>query len=176
MKMAWWVVIAALCAPAGALAQGRGAASASAVGDEAPAVTPYELQRMFDAYALLQAQDFLKISDEQYAKFLPRFKVLQDVRRQTLQQRTRVLNETRKLLNDNGSDEQVKAALKQLADIDERASVDVRKAAEAVDQVLDLRQQAKFRVFEEQMERRKLELVTRARQANRANAPNRQPQ
>jgi hypothetical protein len=30
--------------------------------------------------------------------------------------------------------------------------------------VLDVRQQAKFRVFEENMERRKLELVTRARQ------------
>ena len=32
-----------------------------------------------------------------------------------------------------------------------------------------MRQQALFRVFEEQMERRKLELVTRARQANRQN-------
>jgi hypothetical protein len=31
-----------------------------------------------------------------------------------------------------------------------------------------VRQQAKFRVFEENMERRKLELVTRARQAKRA--------
>ena len=38
---------------------------------------------------------------------------------------------------------------------------------EAVDQVLDLRQQARFRVFEEQMERRKVELLLRARQANR---------
>jgi hypothetical protein len=43
----------------------------------------------------------------------------------------------------------------------------VKKAYDAIDQVLDVRQQAKFRVFEELMERRKLELVTRARQANR---------
>ena len=43
----------------------------------------------------------------------------------------------------------------------------MRKAYEAIDQVLDLRQQAQFRVFEELMERRKLELVMRARQANR---------
>jgi hypothetical protein len=34
--------------------------------------------------------------------------------------------------------------------------------------VLDIRQQDKFRVFEEVMERRKLELIARARQANRA--------
>ncbi len=37
----------------------------------------------------------------------------------------------------------------------------------AVDDVLTVRQQAQFRVFEEQMERRKLELLMRARQANR---------
>ena len=41
------------------------------------------------------------------------------------------------------------------------------KAYDGIDQVLDVGQQAKFRVFEELMERRKLELVTRARQANR---------
>ena len=43
----------------------------------------------------------------------------------------------------------------------------MKKAYEGIDQVLDVRQQAKFRVFEELMERRKLELVTRARQAKR---------
>ena len=44
---------------------------------------------------------------------------------------------------------------------------ETRKAYDDVDQMLDVRQQAKFRIFEELMERRKLELVTRARQANR---------
>jgi hypothetical protein len=54
-----------------------------------------------------------------------------------------------------------------LQDADVRTAADVRKAYDAIDQVLDVRQQARFRVFEELMERRKLELVTRARQANR---------
>ena len=150
-------------------------------GDE-PAVTPFELQRLFDSYALLQAQEQLKISDEQYTKFLPRFKALQDARRQALQQRTRVLNDVRRLLADVPSDDGlIKDRLKQLQDIEGRGDAEARKAYEAIDQVLDVRQQAKFRLFEEQMERRKLELVTRARQANRANArplqrqPNRLP-
>lgn len=138
-----------------------------------PTVNPFELQRLFDSWALLQAQDFLKITDEQFTKFLPRFKALQDARRQGLQQRTRVLNQLRKALNDGDADEQIKASMKLLQEIDDRAAAETHKAYEAVDQVLDLRQQAKFRVFEEQMERRKLELVTRARQANRANNPNR---
>ena len=138
-----------------------------------PAVAPAELQRLFDGYALVQAQQFLSLGDDQYQKFLPRFMALQKARQQALQQRTRTLNELRRLVNDNGSDDQIKATLKQLQDIDDRGDAETKKALEGVDQTLDLRQQARFRVFEEQMERRKLELVTRARQANRGNNPNR---
>jgi hypothetical protein len=57
--------------------------------------------------------------------------------------------------------------MKALQDLDARTQADIRKAYDAVDQVLSTEQQAKFRVFEENMERRKLELVARARQANR---------
>ena len=130
-------------------------------------VSPAEIQRLFDSFALVQAQQFLNIRDDQYQKFLPRFMALQATRRQTLQQHTRVVNELRRLGNEGGTDDQIKAALKQLQEIDERGDADAKKAMEGVDQTLELRQQARFRVFEEQMERRKLELVTRARQANR---------
>jgi Spy/CpxP family protein refolding chaperone len=150
-------------------ARAGGQARGGAAPDE-PTVTPFELQRLFDSYALLQAQDQLKIGDEQYTRFLPRFKALQDARRQALQQRTRVLTDVRRLLAEAQLDEgQIKDRLKQLQDIEGRGEAETRKAYEAIDQVLDVRQQAQFRVFEEQMERRKLELVTRARQANRAN-------
>jgi len=135
---------------------------------ETPAVSLPELQRMFDAYALVQAQDQLKIGDDQFSRFLPRFKALQDVRRRALQERTRLILELRRLLMETSSDEnQLRDRLKALEDIDARAQAEVRKAYDAIDQVLDVQQQAKFRIFEEQMERRKLELVTRARQANR---------
>jgi Spy/CpxP family protein refolding chaperone len=139
---------------------GRGGADA--------AVSPGELQKMFDAYALMQAQEQLKIDDEHYAQFLTRFKALQDVRRKALQDRTRTIGELRRLGNDPQSDEgQIKDRLKALQDIDAQSLVDIRKAYDAVDQVLNVHQQAKFRAFEEMMERRKLELVSRARQANR---------
>jgi Spy/CpxP family protein refolding chaperone len=136
---------------------------------EEPGVTPQEIQRMFDSYALMQAQEQLKITDDQFPKFLPRFKALQDARRQGLMQRTRVLNAMRQMLNapQPPDEAQLRDRLKMLDEIDTRTEGDVKKALEAVDQILDVRQQAKFRVFEENMERRKLELVTRARQANR---------
>jgi len=78
------------------------------------------------------------------------------------------VQELRRLANDPQADEaQISDRLKALDDLDARTRADTVKAFEAVNQVLDVRQQAKFRVFEETMERRKLELVTRARQANR---------
>jgi len=58
-----------------------------------------------------------------------------------------------------------------LDEINERSAADTKKAYEAIDQLLSVPQQAKFRIFEELMERRKLELVNRARQANRARKP-----
>jgi hypothetical protein len=41
----------------------------------------------------------------------------------------------------------------------------MRRAYESLDEVLDVRQQARFRIFEEMIERRKMDLLMRARQA-----------
>jgi len=133
-----------------------------------PAVTPNEIQRMFDAYALVQAQDQLHLNDDQYARFLVRFKSLQEVRRRSLQEHTRLVGELRRLLMQGQPDEaQLKERMQALQEVDSRAVADVKKAYDGLDQVLDVKQQAHLRVFEEQMERRKIELITRARQANR---------
>jgi hypothetical protein len=138
------------------------------VEDAGGGVLPGEVQRMFDAYALMQAQEQLKISDEQFARFLTGYKALQEVRRKSLTERARLVMELRRLLNQAQADEaQLGDRLKALGGLDERSAADARKACDAIDEILDIRQQARFRVFEENMERRKLELVTRARQANR---------
>jgi Spy/CpxP family protein refolding chaperone len=135
---------------------------------DVPVGSPAEIQRMFDSYALIQAQDQLKISDDKFPQFLARFKALQDTRRRNMVERLRNIQELRRLSNDPQADDtQMRDRLKALADLDARTRVELEKAYESINQVLDIRQQAKFRVFEENMERRKLELVTRARQANR---------
>ena len=165
-----FVVLVAAAVPSVARAQNPGGPGGPLPGaqDAAGNVTPGEIQRMFDAYALLQAQEQLKIGDEQYTQFLSRFKALQDIRRRALNERTRIVVELRRMLMDAQPDETIiKDRLKTLDDIEARSAVDVKKAYDAIDQILDVRQQAKFRVFEENMERRKLELVTRARLANR---------
>ena len=130
---------------------------------------------MFDAYALLQAQEQLKISDEQYSRFLAAVQGAAGHPAPDAAAAYARARGLRRLLIDGadrrGADQ---GSAQALQDIDSRGQAEARKAYEAIDQVLDLRQQAQFRVFEEQMERRKIELVTRARQANRANRQQRQ--
>jgi Spy/CpxP family protein refolding chaperone len=150
------------------VAASAGAQPSAGRGADEPGVSVGELQRMFDAYALMQAQEQLKISDDQFAQFLARFKALQDVRRKALAERNRAIMDLRRLTKDPQSDDnQVRDRLKALQELDARAAADTRKAYDAVDSVLDVRQQARFRIFEEMMERRQLELIGRARQANR---------
>ena len=145
--------------------EGRAARGAD---PDSPRVTPGEIQKMFDAYALMQAQEQLKIADDQFTQFLTRFKALQEVRRRLLQERAAILMNLRRLANATPVDEaQIRDRLNALQELEARSAADLKKAYDGIDQVLDLRQQAKFRVFEEVMERQKLELVGRARQANR---------
>ena len=135
-----------------------------------PGVTPAEIQRMFEAVALVRAQEALKISDDRYLPFLAKFKALQDVRRRMQQERMRLLRELNRASGDPSTDEaHIKDRLKALQELDARSEAELHKAYEGVDQVLDVRQQARFRIFEENMERQKIELLIRARQANRQN-------
>jgi hypothetical protein len=113
----------------------------------------------------------LKLSDEQFPQFLARFKALQEVRRRLQIERMRALRELNRLLQtEKVEDSAFKDQLRVLQEIESRTSAEVRKAYDSIDQVLDVRQQAHFRLFEEMMERRKIELVTRARQNYRPKA------
>lgn len=141
--------------------------------DEAGAgLSPGEIQRLFDAYAVVQAQQMLKLTDAQYPQFVTRLKTLQETRRRNQQGRNRILQALNRLSRQEPpADEAViREQLKTLQDHDGRAAAELRKVYDALDQLLDVRQQARFRLFEEQMERRKFEFLMRARQ-NRQRAP-----
>lgn len=139
------------------------------------AMSPAQVQQLFDAMLVMQAQEALSLSEEQYGRFLTRLKVLQDTRRRNHRERNRLVGELQRLTNpraprSNVTDDEIKGRLNALQELESRAAAETRRAYNAIDQVLDVRQQARFRVFEEQIERRKLELIGRARQGN----PNRQ--
>jgi hypothetical protein len=154
--------------------------SGSALQQGEPSVAPAEIQRMLDGYELMQAQDILQLGDEQFPRFLPRLKALQDARRRAQMERNRVVQELRRMTQARAGtvdEARVRERVNALDELEERSASEIRQARKALDQVLDVQQQARFRIFEEMMEQRKVELLMRARQANRLqNRPSARPQ
>jgi hypothetical protein len=142
-------------------ARGRAARAA------ADGLSPLEVVNMLDAYAMLQAQNALQLTDAQYGPFVTRLKRLHQTRRQAQQERHRLIQQLRRQAGPQASaidENAIRANLKALRELDERAAREERQAHDAVDELLDPRQQARFRIFEETLERRKLDLLLRARQ------------
>lgn len=148
-----------------ATAQGRNPQARQGADGE-PALTPAEVLNMLDAYALVQAQNALDLSDNQYGEFVSRLKKLQVTRRRLQQARNGLIGELRRLTNPGVQqldEAAVRDRLRQLRELDAKTPTELKTAYEAVEEVLDLRQQARFRIFEETLERRKLDLLMRAR-------------
>ena len=141
----------------------RGRAAAA----EADAPGPARVLNMLDAWAIVQAQDTLQLADDQYGEFVARLKRLQQTRRRNLQTRNGILQELRRLAGPQTvevDDAAIGEQLKALAEHDQRAAAEMRQAYDQLDQVLSPRQRARFRLFEEVLERRKIDLLKRAQQ------------
>jgi hypothetical protein len=140
-------------------------------------LSPGDVVDMLDAYAVVQAQDALELNDSQYGQFVSRLRKLQEARRRNQRARNQIVQELRKLAGAQATppfdENTIRDRLKALRDHDDRAAGELRRAYDALDEVLDVRQQARFRTFEEMLERRKLDLLMRARQgaARRGTAP-----
>lgn len=140
---------------------------------DAGPLTAGQIQRWFEAYTVLQAQDNLRLSEAQYGRFVTRLKLLQESRRRHQQARNQILADLRRMTNAQaaaGDDPQLAERIKALRDEDDRAAVELKRGYEGVDETLDVGQQARFRVFEDRMEQQKLELLMRARQNARNTA------
>ncbi len=68
-----------------------GAAAAQTPPADAADLRPAEIQRLFDAYLVMEAQQTLGLSDTQYPTFLTRLRALQETRRRHLQARAQLL-------------------------------------------------------------------------------------
>jgi hypothetical protein len=153
--------------PAASKTQAQGASAKTG----AQPTSMAEIRKAFDAYAVTQAQEQVKITKDQLPKFLAEYKELNDSRRMAAQEHNRLLVELRQHVVDTKvSDTQLKDRLKALRDVEERSHADIRKAYDAIDKLLDLRQQARFRLFEKDMDRRMAQVIARTRQSNRPKA------
>jgi hypothetical protein len=142
---------------------------------QAPPPLPLgEIQKLLDGYAVVQAQEYLGMTDAQFGPFLPKLQALQAARRRGEQERMRLLMELRRLTNARAQapDTEIQNRVRALRDLEVRSMTDIHGAYEAIDQLLNVRQQARFRLFEQEIEQRKVQLLMRTRQQqNRANRP-----
>jgi hypothetical protein len=130
-----------------------------------PNMNQQQLQAYMDAYALLQADRELRLTPDQYPDFVARLRRLQDVRRRHMAERRRLLGELSGLLQgaETGRDEAITARIGALDEITQQAAADARKAYQELDALLTPWQRGRFRTFEEQLERQKVELLAKIR-------------
>ncbi|HLA77788.1 MAG TPA: hypothetical protein VJU18_09435 [Vicinamibacteria bacterium] len=120
----------------------------------------HEAFKLVEAYVLSNLQDSLDLSDDQFVKMLPLVKRVQNDRREFAQRRMRVLMELRKLLGSGTATEsRVGDLLKELKSIESEEPAALRRDMDAIDAALNPLQQAKYRVFEADVERRIRELM-----------------
>jgi Spy/CpxP family protein refolding chaperone len=128
-------------------------------------MTVQQVEEYFDQVMLHQARTNLALTDDQFLRFGAGLRRLQIARRQHQRQRLAMVRDLNNLTNATPFDESaVTSKLKELDDFSAQSPEEIRTAYDAIDRVLTLRQRARFRIFEEMMERRKLDLVSRARQ------------
>jgi hypothetical protein len=134
-------------------------------------MSPAQVHQLFDAMLVMQSQNALSLTETQYSQFLTRLRPLQEARRRNQQERVRLMNELQRLVGPRSQEKppesEVRVRLNALRELETRSATELRRAYDAIDEVLTPLQQGRFRVLEEQIERRKLELVGRARQGKR---------
>ena len=129
-----------------------------------PGMAIPQLQALFDAHLLVQAQKALQLSDEQYQRFFTRMNRLQEVRRRHLRMRNQLMNELRRKWRPETEEAELVNLTRQLDELETTFDSEQRTARRAIDEVLTPRQVAHFRFFEDDMERQKIEFITRSRQ------------
>jgi len=131
-----------------------------------------ETFRLVDAYFISNIQESLGLTNEQFARILPLVKKVQSDRRDFARRRMQALRQLRKTLSSGSATEaSVTELLKDLkaASADERAGTLTN--LEALDAELTPLQQAKYRVFEAEVDLRLRHLL--ARSQDREKRPNR---
>ena len=173
MTVRRWTVLAALVVAAGAWA-----APAAAQDEGAAPLSPTEVQRLLDAYVLVQAQDAVELTDAQYPQFVTKLRTLQDARRRNERLRMQLINELNRLSSGRGAAERreptIRERLTALDELEVSAAAELRQARRELADTLDLRQQARLRVFEERVEQQKLQLLVQARRRQARPQPQRQ--
>ncbi len=121
-----------------------------------------ETFRIAEAYLISHLQESLALTDDEFTRVMPLVRQVQAARRRSAEERGDRLRQLRQLLASNtATPPSVEAALAGAREAEVEGPARVRKAMEALDGALTPLQQAKYRVFEFEVETRIRRLLTR---------------
>jgi Spy/CpxP family protein refolding chaperone len=128
-----------------------------------------EAFRMVDAYVIANIQESLGLDEDTYAKVVPVVNSLQKARREYFRDRAQSLHGMRRLLRSGTATEaQVRQQLEALKTLEAEGPERIREQMDALDALLTPLQQAKYRVFEVEVERRLRVLMRQGRRERTA--------
>jgi hypothetical protein len=144
-------------------------ATALARGQEQPRRAAREdLEGLMEAYVISKLQESLELSDQQFAQMVVAQKRISGHRREHRNKRQKMLQQLRRALNDPGTeDDQIADMLNQL----KQAQVDIEAQQRAdyqeIDKILGVRQQARYRILELEIQRRFQQMARQVRDRQR---------
>ncbi len=117
-----------------------------------------------DAYILSKLQDALELTDEQFGTMVVAQKKLQDTRRDYRQGRMTLLRRMRQTLRrDQAREEELTRQLDELDNLEIEFSQNQRARYAAIDDILEIRQSARYRILEAEIQRRLTQLMRQVR-------------
>ncbi len=123
-----------------------------------------EVEGMMDAYILSKLQDALELTDEQFGTMVVAQKKLQDTRRDYRQGRMTLLRQMRQTLRrDQAGEEELVHLLDELDSLEIEFSQNQRARYAAIDDILEIRQRARYRILETEIQRRLTQLMRQVR-------------
>ena len=137
-----------------------------------------EVEGMMEAYILSKLQDSLDLTDEQFGRMVVAQKKLQDTRREYRRSRSGVLRRLRQTLHrEEAPDEEIERLLSELETLRDGFYEDEKARYADIDAILDVRQRARYRILEVEIQRRLQQLMRRVRGERRQGRerPNRFP-
>jgi Spy/CpxP family protein refolding chaperone len=134
-----------------------------------------DVEGLMEAYVISKLQEALELSDQQFAEMVVAQKKMSEHRRNFRREREKVLEQLRRLLGSpDGRDDEIAPLLKRLDDLQEELNSQQRGDYEAIDKILDVRQRARYRLLEQEIQGRFQQMVREIRRRQNPRPPRQQ--
>jgi Spy/CpxP family protein refolding chaperone len=161
------VSLSVLSIAIGATAQNR---------DRNPQPNREEVEGMMEAYVLSKLQDSLGLTDEQFGSMVVAQKKLSDTRRAYRRDRMQVLRQMRQTLQrEQAGESELNPLLSQLDTLKADFLTNEENRYAAIDTILDIRQRARYRILEVELQRRLAQMMRQVRGAGNDRRPQQFP-